>query len=105
MRNESVAFLYIMMHSLTAFTDPELKFDSFSCLVWLGLEPRGSSQDSFEAVLKGYYNSVRHGTKKVSGRKIRGKKLGLKNGNAVESTKDIKKEGAAFLAVCRGKVI
>lgn len=105
MRNESVAFLYIMMHSLTAFTDPELKFDSFSCLVWLGLEPRGSSQDSFEAVLKGYYNSVCHGTKKVSGRKIRGKKLGLKNGNAVESTKDIKKEGAAFLAVCRGKVI
>ncbi|KAI3465455.1 hypothetical protein Pfo_022118 [Paulownia fortunei] len=68
------------------------------------VEPRGSSQDSFEAVLKGYYNTIRHGTRQASGRKIRGKKLGLKSGNPVESTKDAKKEGAAFLAVCRGKV-
>lgn len=68
-------------------------------------EPRGSSQDSFEAVLKGYYNSICHGTRQASGRKIRGKKLGLKNGSSVESTKDTKKAGAAFLAVCRGKVI
>ncbi|KAL0313888.1 UNVERIFIED_CONTAM: Fanconi anemia group J protein [Sesamum angustifolium] len=68
------------------------------------VEPRGSSQDSFERVLKGYYNSIRQGRRQVSGRKIRGKKLGLKNGNMVESQKDSKKDGAAFLAVCRGKV-
>ncbi|KAK4390047.1 putative pentatricopeptide repeat-containing protein [Sesamum angolense] len=67
------------------------------------VEPRGSSQDSFERVLKGYYNSIRQGRRQVSGRKIRGKKLGLTNGNMVESQKDSKKDGAAFLAVCRGK--
>ncbi|XP_011100424.1 Fanconi anemia group J protein [Sesamum indicum] len=68
------------------------------------VEPRGSTQDSFERVLKGYYNSIRQGRRQVSGRKIRGKKLGLTNGNMVESQKDSKKDGAAFLAVCRGKV-
>ncbi|XP_047964909.1 Fanconi anemia group J protein homolog [Salvia hispanica] len=68
------------------------------------VEPRGSSQDSFEATLKEYYNYIRHGTRKSKGKKIRGRTLGLKNSNAVESTKDIKKEGASFLAVCRGKV-
>lgn len=31
--------------------------------------------------------------------------LGLKRSNLSEPTKDIKTEGAAFLAVCRGKVI
>ncbi|GER37372.1 Brca1 interacting protein helicase 1 brip1 [Striga asiatica] len=68
------------------------------------IEPRGSTQDSFEAMLKDYYDVICHGTRQLSGRKIRGKKLGLKNGKSVEPTKDSKKEGAAFLAVCRGKV-
>lgn len=36
---------------------------------------------------------------------MRGKIIGLKKSNLVESTKDVKNEGAAFLAVCRGKVI
>ncbi|KAL7116480.1 hypothetical protein ACP275_03G007400 [Erythranthe tilingii] len=70
----------------------------------LFVEPRGSSQESFEAVLKGYYNTISHGARQVSGKKARGKKLGLKKDNSVESTKDTKKKGAAFLAVCRGKV-
>ncbi|KAL6509859.1 hypothetical protein OROGR_022347 [Orobanche gracilis] len=70
----------------------------------LFVEPRGSTQESFEAVLKDYYNAIRHGTRQLSGRKIRGKRLGLRNGNSVESTKDTKKEGAAFLAVCRGRI-
>ncbi|GFP82753.1 fanconi anemia group j protein homolog [Phtheirospermum japonicum] len=69
------------------------------------IEPRGSTQDSFEAVLKDYYNAISHGTRQSSGRKIRGKKLGLRNVKSVESTKDTKKEGAAFLAVCRGRVV
>ncbi|KAH6799841.1 RAD3-like DNA-binding helicase protein [Perilla frutescens var. hirtella] len=70
------------------------------------VEPRGSSQDSFEDTLREYYNYIRHGhgTRKFKGKKIRGKMLGLKNSNLVESAKGIKKEGAAFLAVCRGKV-
>ncbi|KAG8388918.1 hypothetical protein BUALT_Bualt02G0175200 [Buddleja alternifolia] len=68
------------------------------------VESRGGNQESFEAVLKGYYNSICQGTGQMTGRKIRGKKLGLKNGNSVESPKYSKKEGAAFLAVCRGKV-
>ncbi|XP_051139026.1 uncharacterized protein LOC127256855 [Andrographis paniculata] len=66
-------------------------------------EPRGSSQDYFEHYLKGYYNTIRHGTR-PRGKKMGGKRLGLKTGNLVESTKGKKKEGAAFLAVCRGKV-
>ncbi|KAL6549145.1 hypothetical protein OROHE_008990 [Orobanche hederae] len=70
----------------------------------LFVEPRGSTQESFEAVLKDYYNVIRHGTRQLSGRKIRGKRLGLRNGNLVESKKDTKKEGAAFLAVCRGRI-
>ncbi|PIN05265.1 RNA polymerase II transcription initiation [Handroanthus impetiginosus] len=48
------------------------------------VEPRGSSQDSFESVLKRYYDSIRKGTRPVSGRKTRGKKFGLKSGNTVE---------------------
>ncbi|KAL3845893.1 hypothetical protein ACJIZ3_003296 [Penstemon smallii] len=70
----------------------------------LFVEPRGSNQDAFEPVLKGYYDSIRQGTKQVNGRRIRGKRLGIKNGVMLESPKDTKKEGAAFLAVCRGKV-
>ncbi|KAL3617725.1 hypothetical protein CASFOL_038046 [Castilleja foliolosa] len=67
------------------------------------IEPRGSTQESFENVLKDYYNAISHGTKQSSGRKTRGKKLGLRNVKSEESTKDTKKEGAAFMAVCRGR--
>ncbi|VFQ82278.1 unnamed protein product [Cuscuta campestris] len=67
------------------------------------VEPRGKCQDSFEVVLKDYYNSIHKGTGWMSRRKIRGKSLGLKKGKGMESMKDTKIEGAAFLAVCRGK--
>ncbi|KAF5455624.1 hypothetical protein F2P56_025180 [Juglans regia] len=69
----------------------------------LFVEPRGGSQDDFEHVLKGYYDSIRQGNKPVLGRKRRAKKTGLNHVNAVESP-DNSKEGAAFLAVFRGKV-
>lgn len=68
------------------------------------IEPRGSSQDSFESVLKDYYNTIHQGTRQMYGRRLGGKKLGLKNGKLAAATKDNKKDGAAFLAVCRGKV-
>ncbi|KAL2538076.1 RAD3-like DNA-binding helicase protein [Forsythia ovata] len=69
----------------------------------LFVEPRGSSQDGFPRVLKNYYSSIRQSTGKVIGRKIRSKKSDFKNGETVKSPKTTK-NGAAFLAVCRGKV-
>ncbi|KAL4579106.1 hypothetical protein LXL04_015241 [Taraxacum kok-saghyz] len=56
------------------------------------VEPRGS-QDDFEQVLSGYYDTIRQGKKPTIGRR-RGKKV-----DAISS-----KKGATFLAVCRGKV-
>lgn len=66
-------------------------------------EPRGGSQDDFEPVLKGYYDSIRLGNKPAFGRKSRVKKTDLNHFNTVESPENLKK-GAAFLAVFRGKV-
>ncbi|EPS58535.1 hypothetical protein M569_16278, partial [Genlisea aurea] len=68
------------------------------------VEPRNSGQDSFDSVLREYYDSVRFGIQKVGGQKPRGKRLGLKNGGTPKCSNDAKKGGAAFLAVCRGKV-
>lgn len=65
-------------------------------------EPRGS-QDEFELVLKGYYDSIHEGNKPAFGRKRRAKKIKLSHFSAAESPENSKK-GAAFLAVCRGKV-
>lgn len=66
-------------------------------------EPRGGSQDDFEPVLKGYYDSICQGNKPAFGRKRRVKKIDVNHLNEVESPENSKK-GAAFLAVCRGKV-
>ncbi|CAA3024232.1 Fanconi anemia group J homolog [Olea europaea subsp. europaea] len=69
----------------------------------LFVEPRGSSQEGFQPLLKNYYNSIRQSTRRVIGRKIRCKKSDMKSGDKVKSPKTTKL-GAAFLAVCRGKV-
>ncbi|KAL0694094.1 hypothetical protein Bca4012_061274 [Brassica carinata] len=57
------------------------------------IEPRGGSTGEFENVLKGYYDCIR-GKKRFIGR------------NRRAGTRDVSKKrgGAAFLAVCRGKV-
>ncbi|XP_073139682.1 uncharacterized protein [Henckelia pumila] len=68
----------------------------------LFIEPRGGGQDSLDPVLKGFYNIIQRGSKQVNTRKIRSKTSGLKNGTMIH--KEENKEGAAFLAVCRGKV-
>ncbi|XP_075516697.1 uncharacterized protein LOC142551379 isoform X1 [Primulina tabacum] len=68
----------------------------------LFVEPRGAGQDALEPVLKGFYNTIQRGSKQVNTRKIRSKTSGLKNG--MMTLKEENKEGAAFLAVCRGKV-
>lgn len=67
-------------------------------------EPRGGSQDDFEPVLKGYYNAVHRGCKPVVPRKKRLKKEDLNQSNQMDTAKKLKKDGAAFFAVCRGKV-
>ncbi|EEF52880.1 brca1 interacting protein helicase 1 brip1, putative [Ricinus communis] len=67
----------------------------------LFVEPRGSQEEEFDSVLKGYYDSICKCNTHAVGRKKRVKRLDLKK--AVESTENLGK-GAAFLAVCRGKV-
>ncbi|XVE56290.1 hypothetical protein DITRI_Ditri03aG0226800 [Diplodiscus trichospermus] len=67
----------------------------------LFVEPRGGNQEEFENVLKGYYESVSRGKKPAVGRKRRMRKT---NDNVTESTEFTDCEGAAFLAVFRGKV-
>lgn len=69
----------------------------------LFVEPRGGNQDDFDDTLKGYYDSIRQGGKTDIGRKKKGKNLGLKNLKATQRP-ETSKNGAAFLAVCRGKV-
>lgn len=66
------------------------------------VEPRGGSQEDFEAVLKGYYSAIHQGTKPALGKRRKAKKV---NSNCLTATKvEDCTEGAAFLAVCRGKV-
>ncbi|OVA04243.1 Helicase-like [Macleaya cordata] len=65
----------------------------------LFIEPRGN-QDSFDFILKGYYNSISQGKKPAPCKIKRGKKRGLHHFYTHETCN----EGAAFLAVCRGKV-
>ncbi|KAK4725441.1 hypothetical protein R3W88_028220 [Solanum pinnatisectum] len=66
-------------------------------------EPRGG-QEEFESVLKGYYSSINQREKLVMGRKKKAKGSALSDGTPLEVSNENKKEGAAFLAVCRGKV-
>ncbi|KAL3514875.1 hypothetical protein ACH5RR_027592 [Cinchona calisaya] len=69
----------------------------------LFIEPRGGSQDGLEPVLEDYYNLIRQKNKPVTGRKRRGKKPDVIS-ERTESSQTAKREGAAFLAVCRGKI-
>ncbi|XP_059295745.1 uncharacterized protein LOC132049096 [Lycium ferocissimum] len=69
----------------------------------LFVEPRGG-QEEFELVLNGYYSSINQRDKLVTGRKKKAKKSALSDSNPHEVSDENKKEGAAFLAVCRGKV-
>ncbi|KAL6995986.1 DNA helicase [Sarracenia purpurea var. burkii] len=82
---------------------PSYKLMEKLCNRWRETEPRGGSQDDLEPVLMGYYNSIRRSKKPALGRRRRGKRLGLGNSGTMECTDNFR-EGAAFLAVCRGKV-
>uniref|UniRef100_A0A0E0QUU1 Helicase ATP-binding domain-containing protein n=1 Tax=Oryza rufipogon TaxID=4529 RepID=A0A0E0QUU1_ORYRU len=68
---------------------------------WYQTEPRGSTEE-LEPVLKGYYNAI---LGKVPPKKGRGgAKQIVKNRVTKDSSQESAKGGAAFLAVCRGKV-
>ncbi|KAK9112453.1 hypothetical protein Scep_019972 [Stephania cephalantha] len=68
----------------------------------LFIEPKGS-QDEFEHVLKGYYNTIHQVNRPTTWKIGRGKKRDHKYSN-VEGSPQSVRGGAAFLAVCRGKV-
>ncbi|CAI9115235.1 OLC1v1016082C1 [Oldenlandia corymbosa var. corymbosa] len=68
----------------------------------LFIEPRGGNQDALTPVLNAYYNSIHQKNKSVIGRKRRGKNSD--SYNITESSQNATREGAAFLAVCRGKI-
>ncbi|GKF23486.1 fanconi anemia group J protein, partial [Tanacetum coccineum] len=66
------------------------------------VEPRGAQED-FENVLKDYYDTIRQGNKPTTTGRRRGKKVDAIGSSATMSNGNIK-NGATFLAVCRGKV-
>ncbi|KMT19267.1 hypothetical protein BVRB_1g014480 isoform A [Beta vulgaris subsp. vulgaris] len=67
------------------------------------VEPRGGSQEELETVLRGYYSAIHQDTKPALGKRRKAKKVNSDGFAAAKSVEDCK-EGAAFLAVCRGKV-
>ncbi|KAH9626953.1 hypothetical protein KSS87_005722 [Heliosperma pusillum] len=68
----------------------------------LYVEPRGGSQEDLETELNGYYSSIR-GVKPTLGKRKKAKKVDPNVCNDTNSQDTC--EGAAFLAVCRGKII
>ncbi|KAK3427328.1 hypothetical protein EUGRSUZ_F03572 [Eucalyptus grandis] len=70
----------------------------------LFVEPRGGNQEGFEPVLKGYHDAIRQGNKVVADKNRRTKRLEHTQSSKVGSSGELKK-GAAFLAVCRGKLL
>lgn len=103
-------------YSLHAFPFDALKIDhACQLLIFIGainsfflwlcfrLEPRGG-QEEFESVLNGYYSSINQRKKPVMGRKKKAKGSALNDSTPHEVSDENKKKGAAFLAVCRGKV-
>ena len=67
-------------------------------------EPRGGSQDDFELVLKGYYESINRGSRPTMGKKRRARRIDVNHLHATDSPENSKKGGSALLGVCRGKV-
>ncbi|KAL5984321.1 hypothetical protein ACLOJK_018425 [Asimina triloba] len=73
----------------------------------LFVEPRGNQED-FEPVLKGYYDAIRGATKGVGQEagpwKIKRTRKRNSNNSMADVSRQNSAKGAAFLAVCRGKV-
>ncbi|KAL8088437.1 hypothetical protein AgCh_038285 [Apium graveolens] len=94
---------YKLMDKLSSRWQETGQWSKLNAQKSLFVEPRGGNQDNFDDTLKGYYNSIHQGGRRDVGRKRKGKNLGTKNLKVKDSTEKYNK-GAAFLAVCRGKV-
>ncbi|XP_022936915.1 Fanconi anemia group J protein homolog [Cucurbita moschata] len=68
----------------------------------LFVEPRGGTQEDFDSLLKGYYDTIRLGDNFVVEKKRRGKKVKPNHPYVIGCENP--KEGAALFAVFRGKV-
>ncbi|XP_010536478.1 PREDICTED: Fanconi anemia group J protein [Tarenaya hassleriana] len=91
---------YKLMEKLCSRWQETGQWSRLSLKKTLFIEPRGGAQEKFEPVLKGYYDAIRGKNKPSIGRKKKAKKTGPDT----TETQDGSKKGAAFLAVCRGKV-
>nr|GMD43590.1 Fanconi anemia group J protein homolog [Ipomoea batatas] len=89
---------YKLMEKLSSRWQATGQWDILNAKKPLFVEPRGS-QEEFESVLKGYYESIHQGRKPVLGRR-----KGRKSEKNLSGSSEDNKKGAAFLAVCRGKV-
>ncbi|KAJ6392425.1 hypothetical protein OIU77_026231 [Salix suchowensis] len=70
----------------------------------LFVEPRGGNQEDFDSILKGYYDCIRQDNRPALGRKRKVKKVDANHLDGNQLAENSGKGGAAFLAVCRGKV-
>lgn len=52
----------------------------------------------------GYYGTIRQGNKPAFKRRKRAKGMDIKPSTVTQNMENFRSEGAAFLAVCRGKV-
>ncbi|KAF8026326.1 hypothetical protein BT93_F2958 [Corymbia citriodora subsp. variegata] len=94
---------YKLMEKLCSRWHETGQWSQLSARKSLFVEPRGGSQEGFESVLKGYYDTIHQGNKAIADKKRRAKRLEHTHSGKMESSEELKK-GAAFLAVCRGKV-
>ncbi|KAK6939097.1 ATP-dependent helicase, C-terminal, partial [Dillenia turbinata] len=96
---------YKLMEKLCSRWRGTGQWAQLNALKTLFVEPRGGSQDEFEPILKDYYETICQADKPTFGRKRRGKQMGLTMSQSTELPVTSKRTGgAAFLAVCRGKV-
>lgn len=98
--------LWFAIYSFLIGVGVYLVYEGLMILIFVVVitEPKGGSQEDFDIILKDYYHSISQGKKPSFVKKRRVKKAGINHLNATESLKDANKDGAGFLAVCRGKV-
>ena len=101
----SVRFFKEFLNAASKFQKTLFTFSVYCLLLIQDLfvpEPRGSTEE-LEPVLNGYYNAI---LGKIPLKKGRGgAKQIVKNRVTKNSSQESAKGGAAFLAVCRGKVL
>lgn len=95
---------YKMMEKLSNCWRETGQWSRLNSIKPLFVEPRGGNQEDFDSILKGYYDCIRQDNRPALGRKRKVKKVDANHLDGNESADNSGKKGAAFLAVCRGKV-